>query len=128
MNPKYAPTKVSGTEIPNHMARIATSVPKGIAADDPFTQRMRFIMKKSAKTILERKFEIQHQKLSRTLLRQVKINEEELKTFMQFMKLEQWCSTYSPQSSIIELYKGRAGKDLLRSSSPAPCLRQVIHD
>lgn len=59
MNPKYAPTKVNGTDIPNHMAKIATRVPKGIAAEDPFTQRIRFIMKKSAKTILR------EQKMSR---------------------------------------------------------------
>lgn len=52
LNPKYAPTKVNGTDIPNHMAKIATSVPKGMAADDPFTQRIRFMMKKSAKTTL----------------------------------------------------------------------------
>jgi len=51
LNPKYAPIKVSGTDIPNHMARIATSVRKGIAAEDPFTRRIRFIMKKSAKMI-----------------------------------------------------------------------------
>lgn len=55
LKPKYAPIKVSGTEIPNHMARIATKVPKGMAAEDPFTHRMRFIMKKSAKTILKKK-------------------------------------------------------------------------
>jgi len=54
LKPKYAPTKVSGTEIPNHIARIATKVPKGMAAEDPFTHRMRFIMKKSAKTILKK--------------------------------------------------------------------------
>lgn len=54
LNPKYAPMKVNGTEIPNHIARIATSVPKGMAADDPFTHRIRFIMKKSAKTILKK--------------------------------------------------------------------------
>lgn len=53
LKPKYAPTKVSGTEIPNHIARIATKVPKGMAAEDPFTHRMRFMMKKSAKTMLK---------------------------------------------------------------------------
>lgn len=57
LKPKYAPTKVSGTEIPNHIARIATKVPKGMAAEDPFTHRMRFIMKKSAKTILKKRSE-----------------------------------------------------------------------
>lgn len=55
LKPKQAPTKVSGTEIPNHIARIATKVPKGMAAEEPFTHRMRFIMKKSAKTILKNK-------------------------------------------------------------------------
>lgn len=43
---------MSGTEIPNHRAKMATRVPKGIAADDPSTQSIRFIRKKSAKTIL----------------------------------------------------------------------------
>lgn len=43
---------MSGTEIPNHRAKMATSVPKGMAADEPSTQRIRFIRKKSAKTIL----------------------------------------------------------------------------
>lgn len=32
---------------------MATSVPKGIAAEDPSPQRIRFIMKKSANTILK---------------------------------------------------------------------------
>lgn len=41
-----------GTEIPNHSAKMATRVPKGIAAEEPSTQRIRFIRKKSAKTIL----------------------------------------------------------------------------
>lgn len=43
---------MSGTEIPNHRAKMATSVPKGMAADEPSTQSIRFIKKKSAKTIL----------------------------------------------------------------------------
>lgn len=47
--------KVRGTEIPNHRAKMATRVPKGIAAEEPSTQRIRFIRKKSAKTILENK-------------------------------------------------------------------------
>lgn len=42
-----------GTEIPNHRAKIATRVPKGIAAEEPSAQRIRFIKKKSANTILE---------------------------------------------------------------------------
>lgn len=41
-----------GTEIPNHRAKMATRVPKGIAAEEPSTQRIRFIRKKSANTIL----------------------------------------------------------------------------
>lgn len=47
--------KVRGTEIPNHMAKMATKVPKGIAAEEPSTQRIRFIRKKSANTILKNK-------------------------------------------------------------------------
>lgn len=46
--------KVRGTDIPNHRARMATRVPKGIAAEEPSTQRIRFIRKKSANTILKR--------------------------------------------------------------------------
>lgn len=41
-----------GTEIPNQRAKMATRVPKGIAAEEPSTQRIRFIRKKSANTIL----------------------------------------------------------------------------
>lgn len=44
--------KVRGTEIPNHRAKMATRVPKGIAAEEPSVQRIRFIKKKSAKTML----------------------------------------------------------------------------
>lgn len=51
---------MSGTEIPNHRAKMATRVPKGIAADEPSTQSIRFIMKKSAKTILWNKREEQN--------------------------------------------------------------------
>lgn len=54
LKPKYAPTKVRGTEMPNHSARIATSVPKGIAAEEPSTHRIRFIRKKSTNTILQK--------------------------------------------------------------------------
>lgn len=55
MLPKYAPKNVNGTEIPNHIARIPIRVPKEIAADDPSTQRIRFIKKRSTKTTLGRK-------------------------------------------------------------------------
>lgn len=55
MLPKYAPKNVNGTEIPNHIARIPMRVLKEMAADDPSTQRIRFIMKRSTKTILGRK-------------------------------------------------------------------------
>ena len=44
--------KVRGTEMPNHRAKMATSVPKGMAAEEPSTHRIRFIRKKSANTIL----------------------------------------------------------------------------
>lgn len=37
----------------NQRANIATSVPKGMAAEDPSPQRIRFIIKKSANTILK---------------------------------------------------------------------------
>ena len=47
--------KVRGTEIPNHRAKMATKVPKGIAAEEPSTQRIRFIRKKSANTMLGRR-------------------------------------------------------------------------
>lgn len=47
--------KVRGTEIPNQRAKMATRVPKGIAAEEPSTQRIRFIRKKSANTILGKK-------------------------------------------------------------------------
>lgn len=53
LKPKYAPMKVSGTDMQNQRAKIATSVPKGMAADDPSPQRIRFMMKKSANTILK---------------------------------------------------------------------------
>lgn len=44
-----------GTEIPNHRAKMATRVPKGIAAEEPSVHRIKFIKKKSAKTMLEKK-------------------------------------------------------------------------
>ena len=52
LKPKYAPMKVSGTEMQNHRAKMATSVPKGMAAEDPSHHRIRFIRKKSANTTL----------------------------------------------------------------------------
>ena len=52
LKPKYAPMKVSGTEMQNHSAKMATSVPNGMAADDPSPHRIRFIRKKSANTTL----------------------------------------------------------------------------
>lgn len=52
LKPMYAPTKVRGTEMPNHIARIATSVPNGMAADEPSTHKIRFIKKKSTNTML----------------------------------------------------------------------------
>lgn len=49
--------KVSGTDMQNQSARTATKVPNGMAAEDPSPQRMRFMMKKSANTMLkERRF------------------------------------------------------------------------
>lgn len=52
LKPKYAPRKVSGTEMQNHRANMATRVPKGMAADEPSPHRIRFITKKSANTTL----------------------------------------------------------------------------
>lgn len=40
---------MSGTEIPNHIARILIRVPKEMAADDSSMQRIRFIIKRSMK-------------------------------------------------------------------------------
>ena len=37
----------------NQRANMATNVPKGIAAEDPSPHRIRFIIKKSANTILK---------------------------------------------------------------------------
>lgn len=58
--------KVRGTETPNHRAKIATRVPKGIAAEEPSTQRMRFIRKKSANTILKKDMQTKETKRKRT--------------------------------------------------------------
>ena len=44
-----------GTEIPNHRAKMATRVPKGMAAEEPSTQRIKFMRKKSANTMLGKK-------------------------------------------------------------------------
>lgn len=53
--------KVRGTETPNHRAKMATRVPMGIAAEDPSIQRIRFIRKKSANTILHMRINDRHQ-------------------------------------------------------------------
>lgn len=53
--PKYEPTKMSGTEIPNHKASNATKVPKGMAAEDRLLHSIRFKIKKIPNMILERK-------------------------------------------------------------------------
>lgn len=52
LKPKYAPIKVSGTEMQNQSASMATRVPNGIAADDPSPHKIKFITKKSANTTL----------------------------------------------------------------------------
>ena len=52
LKPKYAPMKVSGTEIQNQSAKMATRVPNGMAAEDPSPHRIKFITKKSANTTL----------------------------------------------------------------------------
>lgn len=44
--------KVSGTEIQNQRASMATRVPNGMAAEEPSPHRIRFITKKSANTTL----------------------------------------------------------------------------
>lgn len=45
---------VNGTEMQNHNARTATKVPNGIAAEEPSPQRIRFMKKKSANTMLKK--------------------------------------------------------------------------
>lgn len=50
--PKNAPTKVIGVEMKSHMANKATRVPNGTAADEPFVQSIRFVMKKTVKRML----------------------------------------------------------------------------
>lgn len=54
LKPKYAPMKVSGTEIQNQSANMATRVPNGMAAEEPSPHRIKFITKKSANTTLSR--------------------------------------------------------------------------
>lgn len=48
----------------NHRAKMATSVPKGMAADEPSPHRIRFIKKKSANTTLweEKSVKLPHYK------------------------------------------------------------------
>lgn len=50
--PKYAPTNVSGTEIPNHRASNAISVEKGMAALLPSAHSTRFNRKNTPNTTL----------------------------------------------------------------------------
>lgn len=44
--------KVRGMEMPNHKAKTATTVPKGMAAKKPSTHRIRLTRKNSANKIL----------------------------------------------------------------------------
>lgn len=53
LNPKYAPTKVSGTETKNQSASNANKVVKGTAAELPLLHSTKFMMKNSPKTILK---------------------------------------------------------------------------
>lgn len=46
---------VNGTDTPNHNARSAIRVLKGTAAELPFTQNIKFIIKNKLNTILEKK-------------------------------------------------------------------------
>jgi hypothetical protein len=50
--------KVRGTEMQNHRAKMATRVPKGMAAEEPSPHRIRFITKKSANTTLNTETEL----------------------------------------------------------------------
>jgi hypothetical protein len=50
--PRYIPQNISGIDTPNHITRIFIRVLKETTTDDPSTQRIRFIMKKSPKTNL----------------------------------------------------------------------------
>ena len=58
LNPKKAPTKVKGTETPNHKANKATNVKNGIAADEPSYHNTKFITKKCAKTMPGQSIEV----------------------------------------------------------------------
>lgn len=60
LNPKYAPMKVKGTDIPNHKANMATKVLNGTEAELPLAQNMRFIIKNKLNTILQYKYDIIH--------------------------------------------------------------------
>lgn len=48
----------------NQSAKIATKVPNGIAAEEPSPQRMRFMIKKSANTILKNRAHLEHRNTS----------------------------------------------------------------
>lgn len=51
-NPKYAPTNESGTDTPNQRAKSAMSVLNGTAPELPLLHKIKFITKKSPKTVL----------------------------------------------------------------------------
>lgn len=63
LKPKYAPRKVRGTEMQNHRAKMATRVPKGMAAEEPSPHKIRFITKKSANTTLEPRRKIEERRV-----------------------------------------------------------------
>lgn len=52
LKPKYAPTKVRGTDTKNHSANNANKVVKGTAAELPLLHKTKFMMKNNPKTIL----------------------------------------------------------------------------
>lgn len=53
VKPKYAPTKVSGTDTQSQSAKRATKVEKGTAAELPSPQRTKSMTKNKTKTILK---------------------------------------------------------------------------
>lgn len=49
---------VNGTDTPNHNARSAIRVLKGTAAELPFTQNIKFIIKNKPNTILKKSYNL----------------------------------------------------------------------
>ena len=54
LNPRKEPKKVRGRETPNQRQRRASKVVKGMAPEDPAPQSMRFRMKNTTNTTLDK--------------------------------------------------------------------------